>query len=127
MTEEELRARWPAAFDPAKRLPLALGIHANMGIAYGDSAMSHWTTHPKYLRNQLAGAARIDLEGNAVGVVTQEERETAWRALLEIRTWIYRQERERLMNPIKTRWLSFSEEDERQEMKQQMPRFPKQQ
>jgi hypothetical protein len=31
MTEAELRERWPLAFNDARR-PLALGIHANMGI-----------------------------------------------------------------------------------------------
>jgi sRNA-binding protein len=88
--------------------------------------MSNWTTHPKYLRNMLVpGAVRIDLAGNAAGVVSQEERECSWRALLQIRSWIYRQERERLMNPMRARWLSFSEKDEQQEMKQRMPRFPK--
>jgi sRNA-binding protein len=127
MTEEELRSRWPAAFND-ERKSLARGIHANMGIAYGDPVVGTWVLHPRYLRNQLAsGAVRIDLAGNAVGIVSQEEREVAWRALLEARDWIYRQERERLKNPIRNRWLHFSVEDEKQEMKQRMPRFPKQQ
>jgi sRNA-binding protein len=125
MTEEELRAKWPAAFNDARR-PLALGIHGNMGIAYGDPTMENWVQNPRYLRALLAGGGRIDLDGKEVGKVTQEERERAWRALLEVREWIYRQERERLMNPIKARWLSFSENDEKREMKQRMPRFPNQ-
>jgi sRNA-binding protein len=124
MTEDELRERWPAAFNDQRR-PLALGIHANMGIAYGDNkAMENWVLHPKYLRNLLQpGAARLDLTGAVVGVVTQEERERAWRALLEVRDWIWRQRREKLMNPISARWLPFSQADETEEMKHRIPKL----
>jgi sRNA-binding protein len=126
MTEAELRTKWPVAFNSA-RLPLALGIPANAALPYPSEVLAQWTTHPKYLRNMLVPeAVRIDLEGNAVGVVTQEERECSWRALLEVRSWIYRQQRERLMNHLRARWLPFSVEDEKQEMKQRMPSFPKQ-
>jgi sRNA-binding protein len=124
MTEEELRSRWPLAFND-QRKPLALGIHANMGIAYGDRTMENWVQHPRYLRALLNGGSRIDLAGNAVGVVTQEERERAWRALLEIRDWIWRQRKEKLMNPSRARWLPFSAQDETEEMKHRILKFPK--
>jgi sRNA-binding protein len=119
MTEEELRSRWPQAFNSA-RLPLAFGIQANMGIAYGDNkAMENWVLHPKYLRNMLVpGTARVDLTGAMVGTVTQEERERAWRALLEVRDWIWRQRRD----PA-PRWLRFSQADETEEMKHRIPNF----
>jgi sRNA-binding protein len=126
MTEQQLRSKWPAAFNDERR-PLALGIHANMGINYPDPAMFAWVTHPRYLRNLLVpGATRIDLEGQAAGVVTAEERERAWRALLEIRDQIYRARREKFMTPIRARWLPFSKADEDHEMRLSMPRFLKQ-
>jgi sRNA-binding protein len=73
----------------------------------------------------MLGAVRIDLEGNVVGCVTQEEKERAWRALLEVRDWIYRQRREKLMNPSRVRWLPFSAQDEAAEMRLSMPKSPK--
>jgi sRNA-binding protein len=125
MTEEELRQLYPHCFND-QRKTLALGIHANMGITYGDKAMEAWVSHPKYLRNMLAaGAARVDLTGAMVGVVTAEERERAWLALIEIRNQIYRQRREQLMNPSKARWLPFSKEDENQEIRKGIPKSPK--
>ena len=109
-----------------QRKPLALGIHGNMKIAYGDEAMAAWVIHPRYLRNQLEpGAARIDLTGAEVGKVTQAERERAWLALIEIHNQIYRQRREKMMNPSMARWLPFSKEDEHQEIRKGIPKSPK--
>jgi sRNA-binding protein len=97
-----------------------------MGITYGDPAISTWVTHPRYLRNQLEpGAVRVDLTGAMVGKVTQEERERAWRALIEIRNQIYRQRRELMMNPSMARWLPFSKEDENQEIRKGILKSPK--
>ena len=102
MTEEELVHRWPAAFNPARRLPLALGIHDKMGIAYGDPAVGDWVLHPLYLRNCLAeGAKRIDLDGNSTSEVTFAEQERAWFLLHDLHNQIFRQRRERLHNPIR--------------------------
>ena len=70
ITEADLRARWPAAFNDARR-PLKLGIHRDMGIGHSD-AIRRWTAHPRYLRNSIAGGQRIDLDGNPAGEIARQ-------------------------------------------------------
>jgi sRNA-binding protein len=83
---------------------------------YGDAAMERWCEHPQYLRNLLvAGAHRIDLDGNVVGVVSEAERAWAWRALFWVRDRIdLHRRREIAQIP-----------DQKAEMKHAMPREPK--
>jgi hypothetical protein len=85
MTEAELRERWPAAFND-QRLPLALGVHEQLGLPWGDQVLASWTRHPTYLRNVLAeGAQRIDLQGKAVSTVGPREKRFAWDRLMWVR------------------------------------------
>src|SRR4051794_8070643 len=86
ISEAELRARWPQAFNDA-RLPLKVGIHLDMNIERNANAMDHWTHHPKYLRNIIAGMRRIDLDGELVGEeMTEAEKSNAFQRLLMVRS-----------------------------------------
>ena len=87
ITEAELRARWPAAFNDARR-PLKLGIHREMGILGRSDAIRRWTAHPVYLRNTLAGGQRIDLDGNPAGEIAEVSKAYSWEKLLIVRNEI---------------------------------------
>jgi sRNA-binding protein len=80
MTEDDLRQRWPAAFNDMRR-PLKVGIHADMGLTGRSEAMRWWVNHPLYLRNVIAGGERIDLEGRPAGKISECTQEYAWSAL----------------------------------------------
>jgi sRNA-binding protein len=84
ITEADLRARWPAAFND-QRLPLKLGIHRDMGILGRSDAIRRWTAHSVYLRNAIAGGQRIDLDGNPAGEIAECEQAHAWEKLSLIR------------------------------------------
>ena len=88
ITEADLRARWPAAFNDARR-PLKLGIHRDMGIGHSD-AIRRWTAHPRYLRNSIAGGQRIDLDGNPAGEIAEVSKAYSWEKLLMVRDEIVR-------------------------------------
>jgi len=99
-TLQNLRERWPMAFTDPPR-PLMRGIadqiaeHFRPRWAIGSdiwttwsyrhtragralcAALEIWTKSPDYLRACTAGAPRIDLDGRAVGVVTEAEAEWA--------------------------------------------------
>jgi hypothetical protein len=86
-TEQQLRARWPQAFND-ERKPLKLGIHHDLGLDGPSAVLRAWTCHPDYIHNvMIPGAMRIDLDGSPVELVTEAER-----------TWA----RERLSIPRRT-------------------------
>jgi sRNA-binding protein len=85
MTEQELRTRFPAAFNDARK-PLKLGINEDLNLPWGDPVLAEWTRHATYLRNVLApGAVRVDLQGHAVSEVGPLERRYAWDRLMFLR------------------------------------------
>ena len=87
ITEADLRARWPAAFNDARR-PLKLGIHREMGILGRSDAIRRWTAHPVYLRAVIAGGQRIDLDGNPAGEIAEVSKAYSWEKLLIVRNEI---------------------------------------
>jgi ProP effector len=75
--------RWPRCFSvyEQRRRPLAVGIHAEIiasleGIA-GEAeirrALSYYVRNPKYRKTLKVGSARIGLDGEPAGVVTEEQ------------------------------------------------------
>ena len=76
-------ARWPRCFSvyEARRRPLKVGIHLEIiaaldGIvtpAQVGAALRLYVCNRVYRCRSYAGATRIDLEGNAAGVVTPEQ------------------------------------------------------
>src|SRR5579872_807503 len=88
-TIEELMSAFPAAFmrDPSRVRPLKLGIRDDIyersGISHRRiiAALRSYCSSTEYLTATKEGAARIDLDGESVGVVTATEAEHAARAL----------------------------------------------
>lgn len=116
MTEQELRQRWPAAFNDDRR-PLMLGIHEQMGIAYPDQAMAAWTRHPIYLRNILIpGAVRIDLMGNVVSQIGLAERKYT----REVSMWV----RHDLAGVAANAWAQGHRAPKDDETRKRMPKRP---
>jgi ProP effector len=78
-----LAERWPKCFavKSCRRVPLKIGIAADIAAAgfAGDLALAlRWYTGSTEYRQALkAGAARIDLDGNAAGVVSNLEARVA--------------------------------------------------
>lgn len=84
---ELLKAYFPACFKEAKETkPLKIGIKQDLvkylstrdEIVLGDkacmvSSLAYYVSSPTYHRNVVEGAVRIDLDGNAAGMVTAEE------------------------------------------------------
>ena len=84
---ELLKAHYPACFKDNKELqPLKVGIKQDLvkalssreDIVVGDkscmvSSLSYYVNSPTYHKSVVAGATRIDLDGNSVGIVTAEE------------------------------------------------------
>jgi ProP effector len=78
-----LAERWPKTFSvyDARRQPLKLHIDIEIRAALGDTvpgadlsrALTHYTHSLAYLDRCRAGAARIDLDGNAVDTVTEAQ------------------------------------------------------
>src|SRR3954469_15677166 len=69
------------------RYPLKIGVHLDMNIERNSNAMDHWTLHPRYLRNIIAGMRRIDLSGETVGdELTEAEKANAFHRLLMVRS-----------------------------------------
>jgi sRNA-binding protein len=86
MTEEELRAKYPWAFDDL-RLPLKVGIHLDLDLPPNSEVLGQWVRHPRYLKNvKRKNAVRINLQGEVTGKVTKEEQEYA-DDLLHSRMW----------------------------------------
>ena len=70
--------------------PLALGIHKTikermpeLDVAQLRSAMKIHTASTRYLKAQVVGKERFDLDGNPAGEVTEEQREVASTTLRE--------------------------------------------
>ena len=137
ITEADLRARWPAAFNDARR-PLKLGIHRDMGIVGRSDALARWTEHPVCLRNSIAGGQRIDLVGNPAGGIAECEQAHAWEKLSMVRNEIVQARMRREHHPgfpdlprrgaARREYLhakfpsGFSRADEEREMRLRMPK-----
>jgi ProP effector len=70
------------------RQPLKIGIHNDVIAQHPElrpsliaSALKAYTRSPGYLETLKAGSARIDLEGNPVGTVTDADEEDAKRKI----------------------------------------------
>jgi ProP effector len=89
-----LAERWPTVFSvfEQRRRPLKIGIHLDILAALDgvvtevelSPAMRYYVGSPWYLRMMIAGSARIDLDGVAVGTVTDAQATKA-AAILERR------------------------------------------
>lgn len=91
---EALAARWPVAFprDPTKLRPWAIGLHEDLvkqGLGFSRQllrlALKHVTKTDGYLTALAAGGPRYDLDGNARGEVTEEQKASAVTRLAELR------------------------------------------
>ena len=75
--------RYPKAFFRDDPRPLKIGIHDDLRAQEGVSekrihrALAGYVKLPRYLRCLKAGAERLDLDGQPVGKVTEEEAEHA--------------------------------------------------
>ena len=86
-----LEERFPACFAvlERRRRPLKIGIHVDILAAAGvvpaelGWALRRYTQSDGYLAKFKAGAVRIDLDGNAVGAVTEDEVKSAAAILAE--------------------------------------------
>ncbi len=70
--------------------PLAIGIHKAIQIVHPEidknslkATLKRYTASTKYLKAVAAGGARYDLEGNASGEITPEQKTQANEALLD--------------------------------------------
>ncbi len=83
-----LQKHFPLAFPkkPNPKLPLKIGIHKDLleqaetlGLTANEirSAMKKWVKGKRYAECMVAGAARIDLQGQEAGFVTKDEAELA--------------------------------------------------
>lgn len=87
-----LAAAFPAVFDlNGARRPLKVGIRLDVAAAWPTSsttairrALSYYCGSRAYLRTLVTGAARIDLAGQAVGVVTSSEAADARERITEL-------------------------------------------
>lgn len=84
---ELLKAHFPLCFKDIKEVqPLKIGIKQDLvkqlstreEIVIGDKAcmvnsLSYYVNSPTYHKRMIEGATRIDLDGNAAGVVTADE------------------------------------------------------
>lgn len=80
---ELLVERFPRCFAiyQLRRRPLKIGIRADLEVALDGAvtpaelalALRIYATATGYLQNSRAGVARIDLAGNVVGIVTEDE------------------------------------------------------
>ena len=86
-----LAERFPACFAifERRRQPLKVGINQDIIGAVGlapdelGRALRRYTQSDRYLAKLKAGAARIALDGQAAGAVTEDEAEQAAQALAE--------------------------------------------
>jgi ProP effector len=84
--------QFPEAFSRPNPRPLKLGVHAEALAALGEavtladlrSALRAYTSRRRYLQSLLAGASRIDLQGNPAGVVTDDDQRDAQLRLAEL-------------------------------------------
>jgi ProP effector len=83
----QLAELYPSCFCQPRR-PLKIGIHNDIIARHPElrpgviaSALKTYTRSLCYLETLKAGSARIDLEGNAVGAVTEADEEDAQRKI----------------------------------------------
>ncbi|WP_258599044.1 ProQ/FinO family protein [Mesorhizobium sp. AR07] len=83
-----LSAKWPAAFNPKAPRPLKIGIHHDIRALDDElsddelgRALRAYTRMARYLARLDAGAARVDLDGEPAGEVSDADAATA-KALL---------------------------------------------
>jgi ProP effector len=83
-----LRRTFPNCFNPKRRRPLKIGITDDAArilapVVTRDeivAALAHYTQSATYLRCLRAGAPRVDLGGNAAGIVSSPQAAHAeWR------------------------------------------------
>lgn len=86
-----LSAKWPQAFDPGAPRPLKIGIHDDIRARDDElsdeelrRALRAYTRMDQYLTALRAGVARVDLDGNPSGEVSDADAATAT-ALLRTR------------------------------------------
>jgi ProP effector len=81
----QCRERFPALFDADHPVPLAIGIHKQMGKVIGlkraKRLMGWWTNWKPYIAAIAAGGVRYNLDGSEAGPVTEAQREHARSAL----------------------------------------------
>jgi ProP effector len=92
-----LAQTFPACFAvyERRRKPLKIGIHADVVAAMADvvpsteiaAALRYYTRAIHYQRALVLGGVRVDLDGNAAGVVTPEQEADAWE---KRRKWVAR-------------------------------------
>ena len=78
---KHLQTTYPKCFVPVNPLPLAIGIHKQLFLSTGlpfakvkiRRFLKRYTRSKEYRRNLIIGNPRIDLLGNQIGVVTEEE------------------------------------------------------
>lgn len=79
-----LQKRFPLAFPkkPQPKVPLKIGIHKDLieqaeslGISANEirAVMKQWCRGKRYAECMVAGAARVDLQGQQVGYVSKDE------------------------------------------------------
>ncbi|TWI35296.1 ProQ/FINO family protein [Mesorhizobium tianshanense] len=78
--------RYPLAFSHKDRKPLKIGIREDLLAAGHDAVevavgIGWYIRSSNYRRRQVAGAARLDLDGKPAGVVTEKEAAHAAAAL----------------------------------------------
>lgn len=91
-TRAILVERFPRCFMPKgeRKVPIKIGIYHDLRTAASDissrkihRALQDYTTGRTYRRAMIAGAARLDLDGWPVGIVTTDEAEDARERLLK--------------------------------------------
>jgi ProP effector len=107
-TIELLCERFPQAFImfERKRIPLKIGVHDDIITVLGDAidlpllgaALRFYTSNFCYRRAQKQGAARIDLDGNASGTVSEADALSAARDVASRRAALT--ERQRSQPPV---------------------------
>jgi ProP effector len=75
--------RWPLKVGITKDLERALGTEVDGKLL--RQALSYYTLSDGYLKSQRPGAPRLDLDGNAAGVVTSQEARYARGTLAKIK------------------------------------------
>jgi ProP effector len=85
-----LYERFPKCFSSKQKRPLKIGIDQSVSEAAPDlpprkvkQAIAHYANTPSYLKTLIEGATRIDLAGNAAGVVTADAERHAQERLAE--------------------------------------------
>jgi hypothetical protein len=75
------RERFPAVFDLARPVPLAIGVHKTLAAILSHVRAKYlviwWTRHPAYVAAVAAGGSRYNLDGTEAGEISEEHRAVA--------------------------------------------------